>query len=75
MTRLGQRNVSINANINVTMKNIYHLCDPTAYILCMVDSDNPSMGFVYKGMDQCVEAIAKYFNIYIGGIFFQQKSV
>jgi len=41
---------------------VLKICEPIVDMLRMVDSDTPSMGFVYEGMDRCKEAIAKSFN-------------
>jgi len=41
---------------------VLKVCEPIVDMLRMVDSDTPSMGFVYEGMDRCKEAIAKSFN-------------
>ena len=41
---------------------VLKVCEPIVDMLKMVDSNNPSMGFVYEGMDHCTEAIEKYFN-------------
>lgn len=41
---------------------VVKVCEPIVDMLRMVDSDAPSMGFVYEGMDCCKEAIAKSFN-------------
>jgi hypothetical protein len=38
------------------------ICEPIIDMLRMVDSDTPSMGFVYEGIDRCKEAIEKSFN-------------
>jgi hypothetical protein len=40
---------------------VLKVCEPIVNMLRMVDSDTPSMGFVYEGMDRCKEAIAKSF--------------
>eukprot|EP01018_Ginkgo_biloba_P039058 Gb_05299 [translate_table: standard] len=37
-------------------------CVPIVEMLHLVDDDNPSMGFVYEGMEHCKEAIARVFN-------------
>ena len=41
---------------------VLKVCEPIVDMLQMVDSDTPSMGFVYEGMDCCKESIAKSFN-------------
>jgi hypothetical protein len=41
---------------------VLKICEPIIDMLRMVDSDTPSMGFVYEGMDRCKEAIANSFN-------------
>jgi hypothetical protein len=42
--------------------NVLKVCEPIVDMLRIVDSDTPSMGFVYEGMDRCKEAIAKSFD-------------
>jgi hypothetical protein len=41
---------------------VLKVCEPIVDMLHMVDSDTPSMGFVYEGMDHYKEAIAKSFD-------------
>eukprot|EP00253_Pinus_taeda_P004216 PITA_04216 len=43
-------------------QKVLKICEPIVDMLCMVDSDTPSMGFFYEGMDRAKEAIAKSFN-------------
>lgn len=43
-------------------QRVLKVCEPIVDMLRMVDSDTPSMGFVYEGMDRAKEAIAKSFN-------------
>jgi len=43
-------------------QKVLKVCEPIVDMLRMVDSDTPSMGFVYEGMDCAKEAIAKSFN-------------
>jgi hypothetical protein len=41
---------------------VIKICEPIVDMLSMVDSNTPSMGFVYEGMDCCKEAIEEFFN-------------
>eukprot|EP00253_Pinus_taeda_P032068 PITA_32068 len=43
-------------------QKVLKICEPIVDMLRMVDSDTPSMGFVYEGMDHAKEAIAKSIN-------------
>jgi hypothetical protein len=56
-----EQNILGNAFWESAMK-VLKICEPIIDMLRMVDSDTPSMGFVYEGMDRCKEAIAKSFN-------------
>ena len=44
---------------------VLKVCEPIVDMLRMVDSDTPSMGFVYEGMDRCKESIANVENEYM----------
>lgn len=41
---------------------VLKMCDPIVHMLRELESDKPTMGFVYEGMDRCKEAIAKALN-------------
>jgi hypothetical protein len=41
---------------------VLKMCNPIVNVLCMVDGEKPSMGFIYEGMDRCKEAIATSFD-------------
>eukprot|EP00253_Pinus_taeda_P002536 PITA_02536 len=43
-------------------QKVLKVCEPIVDMLRMVDSDTPSMGFFYEGIDRAKEAIAKSFN-------------
>eukprot|EP01018_Ginkgo_biloba_P026749 Gb_09855 [translate_table: standard] len=45
-----------------SVERVLNMCQPIVEMLCLVDSDTPCMGFAYKGMERCKEAIARVFN-------------
>eukprot|EP01018_Ginkgo_biloba_P029392 Gb_22464 [translate_table: standard] len=54
--------IILRSNFWDSAERVLKMCEPIMEMLRLVDSDTPCMGFIYKGMERCKEAIARVFN-------------
>eukprot|EP01018_Ginkgo_biloba_P025404 Gb_01386 [translate_table: standard] len=54
--------IILSNNFWDNVERVLNMCEPIMEKFCLVDGDNPCMGFIYNGMDHCKDAIARVFN-------------
>jgi hypothetical protein len=64
ITRWYRRVIAKLVYINSFWEGVQEVCtisEPWVKVLCLVDVDNPTMGYLYEAMDRDIETIQSYY--------------